>query len=187
MIDLLTKISSKIDIEIFANISEISYANYFVELEKAGTASGNEYKKVEIPLTFRRDIKSILLTTYMPTLILTLINQLTNYFIGPDMFETVVTINATTLLTLTSLFISTFESLPQTTNIKLIDVWMLAPFVYPFCIIIIHTLIHVNSRNGSRHTKVFEWTLLMIGKVGLPVAFAVFTVAYGAYGASLMT
>ena len=183
MIDLLTKISSKIDIEIFANISEISYANYFVELEKAGLVPGKEYIRVEIPLTFRRDIKSILLTTYMPTLILTLINQLTNYFIGPDMFETVVTINATTLLTLTSLFISTFESLPQTTNIKLIDVWMLATFVYPFCIIIIHTLIHVNSKNGSCNTRMIEKTLMLIGKVGLPVAFAVFTVAYGAYGA----
>ena len=186
MIELLSKAFNNIDIEILANMSRISYANYVVELEKASVATINKFKKIEIPLTFRRNIKSILLTTYMPTFILTLINQLTNYFIGQEMFETVVTINATTLLTLTSIFISTFESLPQTTNIKLIDIWMLATFIYPFCIIIIHTLIHVNSKNRFRHARMIEWTLLKIGKIGLPVAFAVFTVAYGAYGASLM-
>ena len=42
---------------------------------------------MKIELKFNRNVTPILLNTYLPTLILTIINQLTNYFVGTDMFE----------------------------------------------------------------------------------------------------
>ena len=174
------------------NVTSIMYANNYsnYKIHQGNISFVTNVQNetiIEVPLILVRDIKSIILNTYMPTFILTLINQLTNYHIGYEMFEAVITINATTLLTLTSLFISVFDSLPKTTEIKLIDIWMLTTFVYPFIIIVIHTLVHINSRNQSKQARRFERGLMAFGKVGLPLLFAVFTVVYAINGAQLLT
>ena len=176
-----------VDFHVLSNLMDHSYSNYIIEQGNVSIIDqSTKYVQFEIPLIFKRDTKSIFLNTYLPTFILTLINQLTNYYIGYEMFEAVITINATTLLTLTSLFISVFDSLPQTTEIKLIDVWMLATFVYPFITIIIHTLVHVNSRNRSKKAKKVERMLMAFGKVGLPIIFGAFTVVYAVIGANIL-
>ena len=48
----------------------------------------------------------------------TLFEQLSNYFLGPDMFEAVITINATVLMTLASLFVASMGAVPSTGSIK---------------------------------------------------------------------
>ena len=177
-----------VNVNVSSVLLESSYANYVITQGNATVTDENFHNMtIVIPLLFVRDIKSIILNTYLPTFILTLINQLTNYYIGYEMFEAIITINATTLLTLTSLFISVFDSLPQTTNIKMIDIWMLVTFVYPFLIIIIHTLVHVNSSNRSKKNKAYEKALQGLGKFGLPFIFGVFTVVYVAFGAHQLT
>ena len=185
-ISMVTSPDIAIEYSVTTIWSASEVANYNIRQGDVNIDSIKDTTVIRFSLIFERDLKSILLTTYLPTFILTLINQLTNYFIGYEMFEAVVVINATTLLTLTSLFISTFGSLPQTTNIKLIDIWMLATFVYPFLIIIIHTLVHVNSRNQSKNAKKFERLLKIFGKVGLPIFFGAFTIVYFAHGARLL-
>ena len=187
VITLSTTNPELVDFNVLSSLNAQSYSNYIIEQGNVSIIDqSTKDVQFEIPLIFKRDTKSILLNTYLPTIILTMINQLTNYYIGYEMFEAVITINATTLLTLTSLFISVFDSLPQTTDIKLIDVWMLITFVYPFIIIIIHTLVHVNSRNHSKKAKKVEWMLMAFGKVGLPIIFGVFTVVYAVIGANLL-
>ena len=177
-----------VNVNVSSVLHDSSYANYVITQGNATVMDENFHNMtIIVPLLFVRDIKSIILNTYLPTFILTLINQLTNYYIGYEMFEAIITINATTLLTLTSLFISVFDSLPQTTNIKMIDIWMLVTFVYPFLIIIIHTLVHVNSSNRSKKNKTYEKALQGLGKFGLPFIFVVFTVVYVAFGAHQLT
>jgi hypothetical protein len=44
-------------------------------------------------------------------------------FFQPAYFEAIVTVNLTSLLVLTTLFISVSNSLPRTAYIKLIDIW----------------------------------------------------------------
>ena len=184
-ISLVTDDPSQADFNVLALLRSNAIGTYHINLGNATNDKGANVFFVE--LLFSRDINPIILTTYLPTFILTLINQLTNYFIGSEMFETVVTINATTLLTLTSLFISTFESLPQTINIKLIDIWMLATFVYPFIVIIIHTIIHVNNaKNKSASGKKVNMLLKTISQIVLPAMFGVFTIWYALNGAYLI-
>ncbi len=57
--------------------------------------------------------------------------------------------NLTSLLVLTTLFISVSDSLPKTSYIKMIDVWLLASLCVPFAETILHTVI-------SRLTEIEE-------------------------------
>ena len=58
---------------------------------------------VEVVLS--RRLLSIVLTCYIPTILLNIISHSTNYF-RPDLFDTTVEVNLTTMLVLTTLFIS---------------------------------------------------------------------------------
>ena len=124
------------------------------------------YIIVTIDIKSIRDFTPLLLNTYLPTFILTIINQLTNYFVGFEMFEGIITINATVLMTLASLFISVFNSMPQSTYIKMMDVWMIVTFVYPFAIIFLHTVVHVQYKKnlkkaGSRVTLLLRYSAIL--------------------------
>jgi Neurotransmitter-gated ion-channel ligand binding domain/Lectin C-type domain len=75
-------------------------------------------KNMILGLQFERQVEPTLMSTILPTLILTLINQFTNYYLGPEMFEAIVTMNATVLMTLSSIFISYFTNLPSTNSTR---------------------------------------------------------------------
>ena len=51
------------------------------------------------------------------------------------------TVNLTSLLVMTTLFISVSDSLPKTSYIKMIDVWLIANLFVPFAETILHTVI----------------------------------------------
>jgi hypothetical protein len=55
----------------------------------------------------------------MPTVVLTLISQLTNYWgAAGQLFEAVIGVNATVIMTLAAIFISYFQSLPASATIR---------------------------------------------------------------------
>ena len=56
-------------------------------------------------------------------------------------FESVVTVNVTVLLVLTTLFISVSNSLPKTSYIKMIEIYLLFSLSMPFCEVLIITLL----------------------------------------------
>ena len=78
----------------------------------------------------RRIINEIL-TTYLPTVFILAIVYATNFF-KPFFFEAVVTVNLTSQLVLTTLFISVSKSLPPTAYVKMIDVWLIFSQLIPF-------------------------------------------------------
>ena len=93
-------------------ISSSSYTSQEVEFQ------GKYYQELQVTLVLKRSLETLLMQTFVPTLILNSINQLTNYFIGPDMFEAVISINATVLMTLASLFVTSINSVPSSGSIK---------------------------------------------------------------------
>ena len=78
----------------------------------------------------RRIINEVL-TTYLPTVFILIIVYATNFF-QPFFFEAVVTVNLTSLLVLTTLFISVSKSLPPTAYVKMIDIWLIFAQLIPF-------------------------------------------------------
>ena len=55
----------------------------------------------------------------------------------PGDFEANVTVNVTTLLVLTTLFISISDALPRTAYVKMIDIWLIFNLLIPFVEIIL--------------------------------------------------
>ena len=141
-----------------------------------------DYPIYTIHLNLERDYSPLILNTYLPTAILTVLNQLTNYVISYEMFDAIIAINATIIITLSAMFIAVFDSLPQTTYIKMIDIWMIVTFMYPFIIIFLHSVLYVlikkNRQSGiSKQDKVVGM-LQLFGRVILPGTFLVFLVSY---------
>ena len=74
-----------------------------------------------------------------------------------------------------------FFSLPQTVEIKLIDVWMLATFFYPFLVITLQMSIYLAAKH-QKNPKLIN-RLKLIGQVVLPIIALVFLVMYMTYAA----
>ena len=107
------------------------------------------YKKIEndIGLVYSvhlsRNIGNIILVTYLPTFLMNLINQATNYISSPDKYEIIYTINITCMMVLASIYLAVSTSLPPTAEIKPVEVWLLSSLVYPALIIVLNILIQV--------------------------------------------
>ena len=101
---------------------------------------GTEKVISSILLLAGRRILNEILITYLPTMLICFVAFSTHYF-KAFFFEAVVTVNLTSLLVLTTLFISVSNSLPKTSYIKMIDIWLLFVLNIPFVEVILHTTI----------------------------------------------
>ena len=89
-------------------------------------------------LVLKINILSELMTTYFPTFPLTAITFATTFF-KPFFFEAGLSVNLTTMLVMTTIFISKMESLPPTSEIKMIDIWLVLCQIYPFVQVVLLT------------------------------------------------
>ena len=92
---------------------------------------GQNNDTIEVEVILGRRLIGTFMTIYMPTILLNIIGHSTNYF-KPFFFEAVVTVNLTSLLVLTTLFISVSKSLPPTAYVKMIDIWLIFAQLIPF-------------------------------------------------------
>jgi hypothetical protein len=72
-----------------------------------------------------------------------------NYY-KPFYFEATATVNLTSLLVLTTMFISVMESLPKTAYLKLVDIWLIVNLSLPFFVLVLQTYIEA-SRGDDLH------------------------------------
>ena len=95
------------------------------------------------------------LTNYMPTVLLICIIHATNYF-KDFVFEATISANITGMLVLATIFLSVSANLPQTSYIKMIDIWLLVCILVPFFEVLLHTWIDSNrseNREVNNHGK----------------------------------
>merc|ERR1719378_1735199 len=85
-----------------------------------------------------RRLLGTILTVYVPSILVNVVGHSTNYF-KDFFFEAVVTINLTCMLVLVTLFISVCESLPNTSYIKMMDIWFIFNLILPFVEVLLHT------------------------------------------------
>ena len=109
------------------------------------------FLNLEHKVTIQRRLLSIILTTFLPTLIVNIVGHMSNYF-KEFFFEGLISTNVTVLLVITTLFISVSESLPTTAYIKMIDVWLIFNLLKPFIDIIVQT--YIESLREADSTKV---------------------------------
>ena len=90
-----------------------------------------------------RDLYRIFMITYLPTIVMNLINQATNY--SKNNYDLVMTVNITCMMVLASIYVSVSNSLPLTAGMKIIDYWLLFNLVYPAMVIAINIFLQVRD------------------------------------------
>ena len=95
---------------------------------------------VYMALKLKRKIAMELLTTYLPTILLLLITFVTIFF-DKDLFADAIAVNLTIMLVMTTIFTSKIEELPPTSDMKMIDIWLIFCLVVPFLEVILRTVI----------------------------------------------
>ena len=118
----------RLDMAIFKNIDW--------NLGKTTFANGKE--GIRMAIVMKRKITSEMMTTYFPSLLLTAITFATTFF-KPFFFEAALSVNLTTMLVMTTIFISKMEGLPPTSDIKMIDIWLVLCQMVPFAEVVLLT------------------------------------------------
>ena len=93
-----------------------------------------------------RKISNIILVTYLPTLLMNLLNQATNYISSEDKYELIITVNITCMMVLASIYLSVSTSLPTTAEIKPVEVWLLFSLIYPVLLTVLNILLQVSIK-----------------------------------------
>ena len=83
------------------------------------------------------------MVTYLPTILMNMINQATNYISGDTKYDLIYTINITCMMVLASVYLAVSSSLPSTANIKPVEVWLLFNLAFPVLVIIVNVLLQV--------------------------------------------
>ena len=97
-------------------------------------------KHVIMAIALKRKVAMELLTTYLPTTLLLTITLITIFF-DKDLFADAISVNLTIMLVMTTIFTSKIEELPPTSDMKMIDIWLIFCLVVPFLEVILRTAI----------------------------------------------
>ena len=95
---------------------------------------------VHMAIKLKRKVVTELVTTYFPTILLLLIT-FTTIFFEKDLFGDAIAVNLTIMLVMTTIFTSKIEELPPTSDMKMIDIWLICCLVIPFLEVILRTTI----------------------------------------------
>ena len=114
--------------------------------------------RVEMKVKLKRKIKGEMLITYFPTILLTAISFATSFF-KPFFFEAALSVNLTTMLVLTTIFISKMEGLPPTSDTKMIDIWLIICQLVPFAEVVLLTAIEYVREDETSDSKVPDHSL----------------------------
>ena len=98
----------------------------------------NNKDGVKMTITLQRKLMNELMTTYLPSVLLMLITWATTFF-KPYFFEAALSVNLTTMLVMTTIFISVMQMLPATAYVKMVDVWLIFGQLVPFAEVVILT------------------------------------------------
>ena len=133
------KMSQKPNMAIFQNIDW--------NLDKASFDNGKH--GIRMAIVMKRKIVSEVMTTYFPTLLLTAITFATTFF-KSFFFEAALSVNLTTMLVMTTIFISKLEGLPPTSDIKMIDIWLVLCQMVPFAEVVLLTAMEYNREDPKK-------------------------------------
>ena len=114
------------------------------------TNTTQDEERVSVKIVFKRKIMSEMMTTYFPSALLMLITFATTFF-KPFFFEAALSVNLTTMLVMTTIFISKMEGLPPTSVTKMIDYWLILCQLVPFTEVVLLTA--MEYQREDKHGK----------------------------------
>ena len=141
-------VPDKLQMKQSLDMSIFQIKDWRFEQEKHSDRTGT----LKMTMVLKRKIQSELMTTYFPTLLLTAITFATTFF-KPFFFEAALSVNLTTMLVMTTIFMSKMESLPPTSDIKMIDIWLIFCQIYPFVEVVLLTAMEYQRAEESDKKK----------------------------------
>ena len=92
---------------------------------------GSQVDGVELNIVLKRKATTELMTTFLPTLLLLLLT-LSGTFFKVELFGDAMAHNLTIMLVMTTIFTSKIEELPPTSDLKMVDIWLIFCQLVPF-------------------------------------------------------
>ena len=139
----ITNIKSKLEAPANKIIGKYLLSGW--EVKYNDTYPRSSKKMVKVSVSLRREPVSIIMVTYLPTILMNIINQATNYITGDSKYDLIITVNITSMMVLISIYLSVSTSLPSTPNIKPVEVWLLFNLAYPFLVIVTNVFAEVTE------------------------------------------
>ncbi|XP_023323855.1 uncharacterized protein LOC111697908 [Eurytemora carolleeae] len=143
---------------------EFVVESYFMRVSET---RGKTVLKINVILG--RNLMPIALNTYLPSMLLVIISYVTVFF-KPFFFEAIVTVNLTTLLVLVTLFVSVSDSLPPTSYIKMVDIYLIFCLLIPFAEVILITIMDYLRMKSEKDSKTDDEAGRMINNHGNMIA-----------------
>ena len=97
-------------------------------------------KGIMMRIVLKRKATTELMTTYLPTLLLLLLT-FSGTFFRVELFGDAMAHNLTIMLVMTTIFTSKIEELPPTSDLKMVDIWLIFCQLIPFTEMVILTAI----------------------------------------------
>merc|ERR1711892_884212 len=107
---------------------------------------------VRVSIVLGRRLLNVILTAYIPTILLNAIGHSTNYF-KSFFFEAVITVNLTCMLVLATMFIGIVNGLPKTAYLKMMDYWLVFNLILPFIEVLLHTYMERLDEDDDNHSE----------------------------------
>ena len=128
--------------------------NLFQIIDKQFVFSNTSYPNsgIRMVIKMKREIMAEMMTTFFPSLLLMLITFATTFF-KPFFFEAALSVNLTTMLVMTTIFISKMEGLPPTSDTKMIDYWLILCQLVPFAEVVLLTAMEYIREEEEESTK----------------------------------
>ena len=111
--------------------------------------STNNNSRIEVEFELQRMYMYHLVNTYMPTVCLVAIAEIT-LFIDETHFESNIIVALTSMLVMYTLYQSVSVTLPQTAYLKLLDYWLIFCLIMPFVIFMIEVFWELQIQNKSK-------------------------------------
>ena len=104
---------------------------------------------VKMTIVLKRKIMNEMMTTYLPTVLLMCVTYATAFF-KPYYFEAALSVNLTTMLVITTIFMTVMQMLPATAYVKMIDIFLIFGQLYPFSEVVLLTMMEYHREaDGS--------------------------------------
>ena len=114
-----------------------------------------ESQMIGMQIVLKRKVMSEMMTTYFPSALLMLITFATTFF-KPFFFEAALSVNLTTMLVMTTIFISKMEGLPPTSATKMIDYWLILCQLVPFVQVVLLTAMEFLREEEQEENQVLS-------------------------------
>ena len=124
---------------------------------------------ISMQIVLKRKVMSEMMTTYFPSALLMLITFATTFF-KPFFFEAALSVNLTTMLVMTTIFISKMESLPPTSATKMIDYFLILCQLVPFAEVVLLTAIEYQREDKDENGEPDDVKGTELEAHGLPQA-----------------